>query len=1157
MNDQAVPLRRQILFDNPNEDDAFSGGGHRRTAESLARTIQAFDDRNRTIGLEGKWGAGKSTIIEIAKKHLADTDSKRQYHVFTFDLWANQTSNFRRAFLEELLLWLERDAGGDVDFIKKMRSKIRNKTIETETTNTSIFSGYGVLVLIFGLLLPAIYMWISPFALLNREEGITGYTIIAISIILFVAAATAFKFFRIKRAAKRENKDLKVTEAISQTLSVFSKEAETTNITQNIREIDPTQHEFEETIKKIISSFQTEKRRIIIVFDNIDRLPSDKIGNTWSDIRTVFASNRNDEGSDRKLTSIVPYDRGHILSAVAEGAESLRYEGIEEDEGPRKTHEDIFRKSFDVIFSVAPPIISDANTFFSQKFKDALEWHSDDTELDCIYKIFDLSMQEGALLATPRQIISFINSITTLWEQWRTEIPLATIAVYSVHAETLSQTPGKLRHHNFIKPAYRELARDARLDENLAALTFNVPADLALQVLLHGKIESAFTGNDSDAVEEISKSPGFDRIMYEVFSEKAVAWASNSPTQFANAVNNLVELDIEETRKRACKPQLLEATHQIREAPPENWENLTGILKLFTLCSLEDARLLFSRVALWLQNSLPTSPDERTFNHGRKWIIFIGGAFDALAKTHSGPEALRALKTIELPLSSEFLVGAAFDADATSFHIQNLKSEKIDDQLVPALEKRLIDTPLVFLLSWRELSFALPEETADAFLERLANHIKTHHLHEDTTKFNHFMQAFIELSNWARDREQTSKVRQDLVNDGALYHHIFQLKDSGDLNAQSGVAHSLWIIISQVKGINLPNGDLQGHTLGNLNESKSWVQEILYKDGLKPYILEQISVDALQESKVTHLIEWSASEPEKSGLTQEVLRYTVRNEHANTPAVATVVKNYDFLKTALSDDLEKLLELVGKANKQQWEDLDPASLSYFLVEDVRNRPENGWRILLSRLDEWLKSIDAETWRNAIFENSHTIDLLHRRVEDAQLKLAPDQIREPISDHVISLMVGETHADENFDNIVSALPTNSQKGLATDILDRLDGKTITPEGIQAAIEHYSKLMSLLPFDTRADITCRKVVLPAVRSVLYGGSEGVRDYLENQQKPLRKAFHDADSSVVGEILEAIGDENSDDDLDETRKALRKILGLTSRRKTKDKDADGGTK
>lgn len=58
------------LSDAPVEDDDFAGGAHARTARALVDTILSDNRSVRAIGLEGSWGSGKSSVIEIARKHL-------------------------------------------------------------------------------------------------------------------------------------------------------------------------------------------------------------------------------------------------------------------------------------------------------------------------------------------------------------------------------------------------------------------------------------------------------------------------------------------------------------------------------------------------------------------------------------------------------------------------------------------------------------------------------------------------------------------------------------------------------------------------------------------------------------------------------------------------------------------------------------------------------------------------------------------------------------------------------------------------------------------------------------------------------------------------------------------------------------------------------
>eukprot|EP00873_Tetraselmis_striata_P018479 jgi/Tetstr1/438743/TSEL_002939.t1 len=331
--------------------------------------------------------------------------------------------------------------------------------------------------------------------------------------------------------------------AISRTLSFFSKDAETTHLEQRIREVDPSQHEFEKTFKDIIAEYQTKERRIIIVFDNVDRLPNDGIQDAWANIRAIVSADRTSDGTDRKVTLIIPYDRVHILNAITAPAE--------------KVQEDFLRKSFDAILFVAPPVISDVSAFFNQKLLEALGDQIDQEASYRAYKIFDISCQGS--LSTPRQIIAFINAVTGLWEQWEGRILIPTIALFMANREKLSGDPTSLRRRDEIDERQRDLADDPNLFKNLAALAYNVDPGLALQVLLDGRIEELFTGSTpEDEINAIMDAPGWDTILPDVYRDKAMTWARTSATQFRNAVRNLSNLNAPPSNRLESKRALLE-----------------------------------------------------------------------------------------------------------------------------------------------------------------------------------------------------------------------------------------------------------------------------------------------------------------------------------------------------------------------------------------------------------------------------------------------------------------------------------------------------------------------------------------------------------------------------------------------------------------------
>lgn len=91
-----------FLSDNPQEADGFSGKGHERSARALANAIVKFSNEDRSIGLEGTWGSGKTTVVTITEKEL-DISHPKKFAFFSFDLWASQSVEFRRAFLEPAL----------------------------------------------------------------------------------------------------------------------------------------------------------------------------------------------------------------------------------------------------------------------------------------------------------------------------------------------------------------------------------------------------------------------------------------------------------------------------------------------------------------------------------------------------------------------------------------------------------------------------------------------------------------------------------------------------------------------------------------------------------------------------------------------------------------------------------------------------------------------------------------------------------------------------------------------------------------------------------------------------------------------------------------------------------------------------------------------
>ena len=77
----------RLLPDKPAAADTL-GGAHDRVASAIADLVQSEGGGN-AIGLEGGWGAGKSTIVRLVTGKLMD-DSTGSTRVAVFDAWAHQ-----------------------------------------------------------------------------------------------------------------------------------------------------------------------------------------------------------------------------------------------------------------------------------------------------------------------------------------------------------------------------------------------------------------------------------------------------------------------------------------------------------------------------------------------------------------------------------------------------------------------------------------------------------------------------------------------------------------------------------------------------------------------------------------------------------------------------------------------------------------------------------------------------------------------------------------------------------------------------------------------------------------------------------------------------------------------------------------------------------
>ena len=258
----------KFLKDEAVDLDLFEGGTHQRIADAIFNIINANED-GMTIGLEGSWGSGKSTIIKILQKKLVgektnnenneNKENKENIHYFYFDAWEHEGDPLRRIFLElfidKVISKLENKEKSKKNnrLIKSLRDE-KNK-IKHNITSEKVLTTYGkilaasTLLLPFGAALISISSRNSFFINSNSEPDY----IVLLGIIMSICPVLIIAF-QILRQIKRKiyppkNKDEELWKIFDQSENTFEFERSTVDFENCFRRVYSTPQKLDSCLR--------------------------------------------------------------------------------------------------------------------------------------------------------------------------------------------------------------------------------------------------------------------------------------------------------------------------------------------------------------------------------------------------------------------------------------------------------------------------------------------------------------------------------------------------------------------------------------------------------------------------------------------------------------------------------------------------------------------------------------------------------------------------------------------------------------------------------------------------------------------------------------------------------------------------------------------
>ena len=335
--------------------------GHLDIADNLKKIILNCPSPF-TIGLFGKWGSGKTTILNALRKKLQD-NNKDNIAVVNFDVWKYAGDSLRRTFLKEIVKQLQKTSHLPKNY--KLNERLE-KSIQKIIENRKFVCNWKLLLCLIGFILA-----ISLFLYTKYPQNFGTYLSILFGSVTTISALFVWM----------------IQQAITHEKLVVSSE----------RLQDP--YEFEEEFNKITKEISS--KNLLIIIDNLDRCIHNKAVELLSTIKTFLAKDT-EVYENNKCIFLIACDDEAIKAHLKSVYPKNQNDGSVEDSF---SADEFLRKFFNVSLRIPDFIDTELQLYTEDLLKEIDIPQFDSPDISYVIT--------NAFRENPRQIKQFINILIT------------------------------------------------------------------------------------------------------------------------------------------------------------------------------------------------------------------------------------------------------------------------------------------------------------------------------------------------------------------------------------------------------------------------------------------------------------------------------------------------------------------------------------------------------------------------------------------------------------------------------------------------------------------------------------------------------------------------------------------------------------------------